>query len=76
MRKKKKREKKSQRYLFIYSSSKCVPHNLLIDVHTNEYIRVHTGSTVILVMDVVEISVGRNTENIHLNLNAQVLLSK
>lgn len=56
--------------LFISSSSKCIPHNLLIDVHTNECIRVHTGSTVILVMDVVEISVGHNTENIYLNLNA------
>lgn len=70
MRGKKKREKKSQLYLFIYSSSKCVPHNLLIDAHTNEYMRVHTGSTVILVMDVVAVSVGHNTENIHLNLNA------
>lgn len=68
MKGKKKKRKKSQLYLFIYSS-KCVPHNLLIDAHTNEYMRVHTGSTVILMMDVVAISVGHNTENIHLNLN-------
>lgn len=59
-----------------FSSSKCVPHNVLLDVHTNEYIHVHAGSTVILVMDVVEISVGQNTENICLNLNLQMLLSK
>lgn len=58
-------------YLFIFSSSssKCVPQNVLLDVHTNEYIHVHAGSTVILEMDVVEISVGQNTENICLNLN-------
>lgn len=52
-----------------FSFSKCVPHNVLLDVHTNEYIHVHAGSTVILMMDVAEIIVGQNTENICLNVN-------